>query len=46
MSKYWQYCHLDQQAMVTVLISFSAFGNPYFIDLDMLIKEGLLTKNM
>lgn len=44
--KYWQVLPLGPTSYGdSPYASFSAFaGNPYFIDLDMLIKEGLLTR--
>lgn len=44
--KYWQVLPLGQTSFGdSPYASFSAFaGNPYFIDLDMLIEEGLLEK--
>ena len=44
--KYWQVLPLGPTSFGdSPYASFSAFaGNPYFIDLDMLIEEGLLTK--
>lgn len=44
--KYWQVLPLGPTSYGdSPYASFSAFaGNPYFIDLDMLIKEGLITK--